>query len=253
MKAKYLIVAFIALALGFGVSAVAGFLLSKYVYQRADLPEVNEYAGIIEINVPVSEVRAKSTAGEVVVPIKGKVNIVLPQYVHCPDICHWETSILAYALERLIEEGLQDDIVVVTLGVNPYYETLEDAQRYLQARAGKLMERGVTWIWVQDDLEVMKKLWEQYRFAVLPYCVKADGSVVELPVDLTREEVERYRRECEFLGVTHTGGFAIIDRNGIYRYFITPTDKGWVEGQRGVAETIYIKVKALIEEAGAGS
>ncbi len=248
MRAKYLLVAVAALVLGFVVSAAVGFLLSDYVFRHADVPEANEYAGVVELNVPVAEIQARSTAGEVVVPIKGKVNIVLPQYVHCPDICHWETSILAYVLEKLIEEGLQDEVVIVTLGVNPYYETLEHAQNYLQARVGKMMEKGVTWIWVQDDLEVMKKLWKEYRFAVKPYCVKEDGNVVDLPVDLTKEEVEKYRRECEFLGITHTGGFAIIDKKGIYRYFIAPTSEGWVEGQQGVAEVIYSKVKALIEE-----
>lgn len=250
MRIRYLLFVVLALIAGFAASAVAGLLVSDYIFGRADLPEANEYVGIIELGFEVQEITAMSTGGEVTVPVKGKVNIVLPQYVHCPDICHWETSILSYVLERLVEEGLQDKVVIITLGVNPYYETLEDARNYLQARAGKFMEQGITWLWIQDDLETMKKLWAEYRFLVKPYCVKEGGEVLDLPVDLTPSDVERYLNECEFLGVNHTGGFAIIDANGVYRYFITPTDKGWVDGQRYVAEAIYNKVVQLIEEMG---
>jgi protein SCO1/2 len=248
LKARYILVVIAAFVLGLGVSILVGLWVSGLIFRQAEVPEANLYAGVFEFNFKVKPITAMSSAGEITVPIPGKVNVVLPQYVHCPDICHWETSILKYVLERLVAEGIQDEVVFVTLGVNPYYETVEDGERYLEEMVGDFLAKGVTWIWVQDDLETMKELWMEYRFLVKPYCVKEDGTVEDLPVDLTPEDVERLLEECRFLGINHTGGFVIVDREGTYRYFIAPTDEGWTRGQRQVAETIYRKLLEVIRE-----
>jgi len=256
MQVKYLaflgFVIIFALAASVGLGLFVGQKILGEAKEESAVPVGNTYVTIIEYDRPLPEFRVQSTFGEITVPVKGKVNIVLPQYVYCPDVCHWETSILLYALEMLKEKGYMDDIVIVTIGVNPFYETLDQGREYQLSKLGDYIEEGLEWYWVLEPYEIQKQLWDAFGIGVVPYCIIEEGGE-ETYVELTPEEFIQWIEEGKVdpvleCGVNHTAGFFLVDREGNLRYFVSPTQDGWVKGQKYVAEALVEYVVKLIEE-----
>lgn len=174
----------------------------------------NPYASIVGpdmLNIPVKAFNVNSTFGKIRVPVEGKINILTPQYVGCPDVCHWETAILVALFELVDREGLKDKVVFITLGVDPWSENLDIARGYQMVKAGKWLERGVYWAWVYDNLTVMEKLWEEYRVYV--------------------------ERDNKTGLVNHFAGFIVVSDDKI-KYLVVPTAEGWAKPAR-VAEILY--------------
>ena len=153
-------------------------------------------------------------------PVEGKVTVFIPQYVRCPDICHYETTIMKYLMLKLEEEGLLDEVVFVTVEVDPWRGTLQDAERYIRDNLEPL---GVdaNWLWLSgDDIDALRRLW------------------LQLGVSVQRDPVTGL--------VQHTAGFYVVSRSGTLMYFIGPTSEGWKAPDR-VADALYIVLKAVLE------
>ncbi|BAN90548.1 SCO family protein [Aeropyrum camini] len=242
-------VVLVAFAISVGVALIVASTVITKLVGNTSIASYNSYVAAIEYNKPLEPVEALSNEGEIRIPVEGVVNIVVPQYVNCPDVCHWESAIMLYLMGELVDRGLQDKVVFVTIGVNPYYETIADGERYMESVAGDYLEKGVRWIWVLDSVEKQEKLWDMFGIAVSLYCVKKDGSIVN---QLTYEDYLSLKNsgECRFIGVNHTAGFIIVDSQGVFRYFISPTDEGWQRGQKQVAEAILQYILNLVEESG---
>ncbi len=257
MQFRYLaflgVVVLLALAASVGIGLFVGQKIIGEAKKESAVPVGNTYVTIIQYNKPLPELTVQSTFGEVTVPVKGKVNIVTPQYVYCPDVCHWETSILYYAVSMLEEKGYLDDIVIVTIGVNPFYETLDDGKEYQLSKMGDYIERGLKWYWVLEPYEKQKQLWDAFGIGVVPYCIVESGNGEEEYVELKPEEFLQWIEEGKVdpvtqCGVNHTAGFFLVDKEGNLRYFVAPTQEGWVKGQKYVAEALAEYVVKLVEE-----
>ncbi|GBF09307.1 putative SCO1 protein [Aeropyrum pernix] len=237
----------VAFAISVGVALIVASTVVTKLISNTSIASYNNYVAVIEYGKPLEPVEARSSEGIIRVPMEGVVNVVVPQYVNCPDVCHWESAIMIYLMGELVERGLQDKVVFVTIGVNPYYETLEDGKRYMESVAGDYLDKGVRWIWVLDDVEKQEELWNMFGIAVSLYCVKSDGSIIN---ELTYDDYLKLEEsgECSFVGVNHTAGFIIVDGDGVFRYFMSPTEDGWKRGQRQVAETILQYILKLVEE-----
>lgn len=256
MQVKYLaflgVVLVLALAASVGIGLFVGQKIIGEAKKESAVPVGNTYVTIISYERPLPEFRVQSTFGEVTVPVKGKVNIVTPQYVYCPDVCHWETSILVYAVEMLEEQGYLDNIVIVTIGVNPFYETLEQAREYQTSKMGDYINDGLEWYWVLESYERQKELWDAFGIGVVPYCI-VEGEGDEDYIELSPEEFMQWIEEGRVdpvlqCGVNHTEGFFLVDGNGYLRYFVAPTQDGWVKGQKHVADALVEYVVKLLEE-----
>ncbi|MCE4604136.1 MAG: hypothetical protein F7B20_04125 [Aeropyrum sp.] len=244
----YIIIAVFLLALA--ASSILAVLVGGRILDRlvgnTDLESFDDYAAVIKYSEPIPKMTVTSSAGVVEIPIDGKINVVLPQYVNCPDVCHWESSIIVYLMKMLMDDGLIDEVAFVTIGTNPYYETLQDGVDYMNLVAGDLIDQGVFWIWVQEEnYQDQKPIWEAFKIAVQPYCIMEDGTILDT---VSEEEFLKLYEEqsCETYGVTHTAGFIVVDRDGYMRYFISPTDDGWKRGQDKVAEAIYNVITELL-------
>ncbi len=156
-------------------------------------------AYIITPNFSITSMNVTSTVGNITIPVPGKINVMAPQYVRCPDVCHWESYVLVYLMNRTISYGLSEDIVFVTISVDPWKETYEDATSYQKSRARDLLNKA-SWIWVLGDVDSMIKVWENFRVFVAR---SPDGLVV------------------------HSTDFYIFDKNGKILYIVRPTNEGW--------------------------
>ncbi|MET1128703.1 MAG: SCO family protein [Thermoproteota archaeon] len=219
------IVALLMVAAAVLVGVTAGLAIGHILFSKIDLgtERVNEYVQVAAYSRVLEPVEVQTTVGRMVVPVPGKVNVVVPQYVLCPNVCHWETNIMLYAFNEVLKRGLEDEVVFVTLSVDPWFETLEDARRYQLEKAGDYLEKGIRWVWVHDSEEVMRRLWSMYGIYVEPH--------------------------PEQQLVDHSAGFIIVDRSGAMRYYVSPTSEGWIRGQRVVAEEL---VKRIMEVVGGG-
>ncbi len=184
------------------------------------LEDYGKYVKVYYVGQHLFPLKINSTAGEVTVPIEGKVNVFVPQYVRCPDVCHYETNIMRYAMLKLQEDGLLDRVVFVTVEVDPWKGTVEEARQYIEESTEPL---GIepNWIWVgsEGDIETLKKLWIQLGITV--------------------------QRDPETGLIQHTAGFYIVSENGFYLYFVGPTPDGW-KAQDKVAEALYLVIKAVV-------
>ncbi len=221
IRIKYFILAIIVPAI---IGSLLALVVAPYIYEKKteQLPREyitpsNQYVVVTNYTEVVEPVLVNTTAGLLEVPIGGKVNVLMPQYVSCPSVCHWITSILIYTFNLVLEEGLEEDVVFITIGVNPWSETINDAREYMEAKAGDYMARGIKWIWIYDKPDVMEKLWSEYTIFV-------------------------ERREDGL--VDHSAFFVVIDKNGVVRYYVSPTEEGWIRGQDRVAEELF---KAIVE------
>ncbi|WP_062661900.1 SCO family protein [Aeropyrum camini] len=106
-----------------------------------------------------------STQGTVSVPIEGKVNIIVPQYVRCPDVCHYETLIMKSLMIKLSQENSIDNVVFVTVEVDPWRGTLEEAEAYIREATASL-GFNPPWIWVGGDREALETIYKQLGISV---------------------------------------------------------------------------------------
>ncbi len=261
MQVKYLVflgvVVIFALVASVGLGLLVGQKILGEAKKESSVPVGNTYVTIIQYNKPLSEFTVQSTFGEVTIPVKGKVNIVTPQYVNCPDVCHWETGIILYAVEVLKEKGYLDDIVIITVGTNPFYETLDQGREYQLSKMGDYIEQGLKWYWVLEPYEKQKQIWDAFGIGVVPYCIlenegggeEADDGYVELSPEEFLQWIEEGKVDPVLqCGVNHTAGFFLVDSQGNLRYFVAPTQDGWVKGQKYVAEALVEYVVKLLEE-----
>ena len=200
------------LPLAVAVLAVAIALSAVYVYEvmtpSSSVADIGRYGSILKYDPPraIRELTVNSTEGPIEFPVKGKINIVTPQYVGCPDICPLESMIMHYIMEDIADLGLQDRVVFITIDVDPWRDTPEEALDYMEAHAGNLIARGIKWIWIVDEPGRMRDLWES-----LSIYVKRDNATGL---------------------ITHTGGFFIISPDGKLLYFVSPSSQGWKEHSR---------------------
>ena len=190
------------------------------VITGSGLEDFEEYVKVYYVKQKIYPVTIDSTAGRVTVPIEGKVTVFVPQYVRCPDICHYETTIMKYLMLKLKDEGLLDEVVFVTVEVDPLRGTLQDAERYISEN---LYPLGIDaeWIWLSgEDIDALKRLWLQLGISV--------------------------QRDPETGLIQHTAGFYVVSRSGTLMYFIGPTSEGWKAPDK-VADALYIVVKAVVE------
>jgi hypothetical protein len=190
-----------------GALAIALFSLSATLYTYLRGPGIGVEGGILDpapayiVNRLLFPQSVNSTAGPIEIPVKGKINIFVPQYVRCPDICHLETIVMLYVMKTLADRGYIEDVVWVTVDVDPWNSTLEDARSYMEARAKRaglkaIVDRG-SWIWVLDSEDNLRKIWGQLN-------IRAERTKTGL--------------------VAHTTGFIIADENGYVRYHVNPRD-----------------------------
>ncbi|MCE4603775.1 MAG: SCO family protein [Aeropyrum sp.] len=192
-----LVASFMVIILGLSVNiytAMTGF------YPKADIGVESEYATVFKVDQRVFPIKVDSTEGEVAVPIQGKINIIVPQYVRCPDICHYETLMMKGLMAELAKRGELDRVVFVTVEVDPWRGTLEEARAYIEE---SLEGFGLDpqWIWVGGDVEKLNTLYKQF------------GLIVQ--------------RDKETGLIVHTAGFYIVDEYGRLMYYVRVEDKGW--------------------------
>lgn len=180
-----------------GGSSGAGYGKSLGVSQITY--EGSTLAYVITPNSSITTINVSSTIGNITIPIPGKINVMTPQYIRCPDICHWETYVLVYLMNRTISYGLSGNIVFVTIDVDPWRDSYGDVTSYQRSRAGDLLDK-VSWIWVLGDVDSMTRVWENFRIFVAR---SQDGLI------------------------THSAGFYIFDKDGKIIYMVQPTDEGW--------------------------
>lgn len=220
---KGLIITFLFLA-GL-IVASAAYVYIGILGEDDEVGSIREHGSILDYDPPmeVPTFQVQSTEGEITFPIPGKLNVVTPQYLSCPDICPLETIMMTYAMAKLVEDGNQDKVVFVTIDVDPWRDTPEAARNYIEAYAGDLLDQGVTWIWIVDEVPVMKQLWDTFSLYV--------------------------QKDNETGLVTHTGGFLIISPDGKLIYFVSPSSKGWEEPDK-FAVILYETINRALEETG---
>ncbi len=196
VPAKAIIAALVVgLALSIGVAFTVGQLLVKPRIEQSMPYENINGIGVSIWNKPLQRFKVNSTAGAIEIPIEGKVNVITPQYVRCPDICHLESQMMVYAMEKAVEDGFTDDIVFITIDVDPWTGTYPMAIDYQKRVAGDLLDE-VTWIWVLDSVEKMQEIYNAYDIFV------------------------EFDNETKL--VNHFGGFLITDREGNLVYIVHP-------------------------------
>lgn len=225
------------LVLGSVVFTLALALMVAFLVGSIVVPQIagdrgssqNPYASVVGpelIGRPVTRFTVNSTKGVIEVPVPGRVNVITPQYVGCPDVCHWETAILLALFQLVYENGLTDKVAFITIGVDPWSENLDIARGYQLARAKQWLEKNIYWAWVYDNLTVMNRLWGEYEIYV-----------------------ERDNRTGL---VTHFAGFIVVVKDRI-SYLVVPTAEGWSKPGK-VAEILYnIIVRETEKLEGGGS
>ncbi len=186
---------------------------------------ISDYGSVLSYNPPlaVGSFVVNSTEGPIEFPVKGKLNVVTPQYLGCPDICPLESLMMVYTMAKLVEDGLQDRVVFITIDTDPWRDTPEAARTYIESYAGELLQKGVKWVWLVDSPEAMQRLWDNMTIYV--------------------------EKNFETGLVTHTGGFYIISPDGRLLYFLSPSQLGWQEPEK-FAPLLYDVIMRALEETG---
>ncbi|MCE4599372.1 MAG: SCO family protein [Desulfurococcales archaeon] len=185
----------VGLAISIGVAFTVGQLIVKPKVEQSMPYENINGIGVSIWNKPLQSFTVNSTAGMIEIPVKGKVNVITPQYVRCPDICHLESQMMIYAMEQAVKEGVSNDIVFITLDVDPWTGTYSMALDYQSRVAGDMLD-DVEWIWVLDSVDKMQEIYKAYDIYV------------------------EFDNKTKL--VNHFGGFLITDRNGKLVYIIHP-------------------------------
>ncbi len=192
------LVATFAIILGISLSLNLYLYFEGY-YKKA--PEniaslLDESSDVYQVNKSMFPMEVYTTEGNIVIPVEGKINVFVPQYVNCPDICHIETTIMLYAMNKSIEKGFNDKIVWVTVEVDPWNSNETAVREYMSGTAGDMLDE-VTWIWVLEKGDKLEKLWGQLG--------------IRAQLDNTTGLVG------------HTAGFYIVDGDGnMILYYIKP-------------------------------
>ncbi len=216
-KTKTLILAAMAgliVSLGVGYALGTGIIGPKIEESRP--AEVYGTVSVTRWNKPAPVFTAMSTEGEFTFPVKGKVNVITPQYVRCPDICQFESQMMVYVMEKLVAEGRATDVVFITIGVDPWDEDLNMARIYQEKVAGDLLDK-VEWVWVLDSVGKMQEIYDAYDI----YVEKTDTGLVN-----------------------HFGGFFIVDRQGTIKYIVHPD---W-DRIYDSAKVLHEKILEVLEE-----
>jgi cytochrome oxidase Cu insertion factor (SCO1/SenC/PrrC family) len=166
------------------------------------------------------QILAQSDQGKIVIPVKGKINIMTFQYLRCPDICHWESFVISYIVNKSIADGINDRIVIITIGVDPWRDTFEDVREYKEKWIGEYRDK-VEWYWILDTPENMAKVWNTFKI------------------------VSVYNKDTGL--VTHTAGFWIFDEEGRIQYQVVPTPNGWKD-LGSLAKNLYNLIKVMAEK-----
>ncbi len=213
--------------LGFSISLNLYLYFEGY-YKKAQ-PEIQDLMGdssdVFQVNKSMFPMELETTGGHLRIPVEGVINVFVPQYINCPDICHIETMIMMYVMNKSVEEGWADRVAWITVEVDPWSTSEEGVREYMEGVAGPLLEKGVTWIWVLDRGERLEKLWGQLGI--------------------------KSQKDPETGLVGHTAGFYIVDGDGFIRYYIKPkttaVGNAW-ENPRDVAEGLYKVLRHLALE-----
>ncbi|MEM2223217.1 MAG: SCO family protein [Acidilobaceae archaeon] len=149
------------------------------------------------INRLMYPIRVNSTIGLIEIPLEGKINVFVPQYVNCPDICHIETAIMVTVMRELEVKGLLDKVVWITIDVNPWSSNFTIVKKYMRESLGRDLA-DKSWIWVLDDTKIIDILWKQ--------------------LDIRAE------RDNKTGLIGHKAGFIVADQRGYIRYYVIPRD-----------------------------
>lgn len=167
------------------------YLISFLMQQPSE--DLSEIASVLRLDKKIKTIEACSTDGTIEIPIKGKINVMTFQYTRCPDICHLESGVLVRLMNRVIARGLEDKIVFVTIGVDPWNDTIDSVRSYMRNVAGEDLNR-VRWVWVLDNVENMKRIWWELKIVAI--------------------------KDNKTGLVTHTAGFYIFDESGKWVYVV---------------------------------
>lgn len=192
---------YVGIILVLAIAVTASSLATGFPFQlRLGGETKADLAYMLTPNYSIVSMSVNSTAGNITIPIPGKINVMTFQYLRCPNYCHWESYVLVYLMNKTVSSGLSGDIVFVTIDVDPWRDTFDDIKSYQRSRAGALLNNA-SWVWVLDDINKMTDVWSNFRIFVA--------------------------RNPDDLSVIHSTGFYIFDRNGKILYYIQPTPYGW--------------------------
>ncbi len=213
-----------------GITLVIAFIFIAATYYTAtnlilggssvaDNAEFRRYASLIRLDTPLDQLVVKTTAGTMEIPVRGKVNILVPQYINCPDICHLESLMMTLVMGKVLEAGYADSVIFITIEVDADHTNETVVADYMERVAGDMLGR-VEWVWILGSKEELKRVWEEYSVAVE---VEGNGTVA------------------------HTAGFYIVSPGGKLVYFVSPTSRGWDEPLK-FAEHLWTVVREVIGE-----
>jgi len=201
------------------ILGISLFLIKEYLGKDKqtglNTMEFNKYGSYFQINKTLTPFTLESTKGMITIPVKGKINIITPQYINCPDICPLETKMMLYIMNKTLEERINDKIVFITIDVDPWRDNVNNTRAYMEYTARDYLDK-INWIWVIDDIEKMQNVWKELKIYV------EKNTTTGL--------------------VTHTGGFYIIGPEGKVLYFVAPNTEGWsnpLEFARGLWTIVY--------------
>ncbi len=87
---------------------------------------------------------------------KGKVIAITFIYTHCPDICPAISAGFSQLMDLLKEKGLEDDVVLVMISVDPERDTPERLREWMDLY-------GLEGVYLlTGDYEDVSKVWEAY-------------------------------------------------------------------------------------------
>jgi len=212
----------------------ASFLINIYLYYsgyypRAKGPAIEKLSTtstVYEVKKPMFPLIVNTTGGVIKVPVDGKIYVFVPQYVNCPDICHIETLIMLYVMEKTVESGISDRIVWVTVEVDPWHSKPDIVLRYMHDRAGDIYDK-VNWVWVLEKGDKLEKLWRQ------------------LGINVEMDE------RTGLIG--HTAGFYIVNGEGTLLYYVKPKstvlENAW-KNPKDIGDGLWELLKYLAESGG---
>ncbi len=214
LKTLFLALLIIGIILGASLFFIKEYL-GKDKRTGLNIMEFNKYGSYFQMNTTLTPHTLQSTQGTITIPVKGKINIITPQYINCPDICPLETKMLLYIMNKTIEEKISDKIIFITIDVDPWRDNVNNTKAYMEYTAKKYLEK-ISWIWIVDDVEKMQVLWKELKIYV--------------------------EKNMTTGLVAHTGGFYIIGPEGKILYFVAPNTEGWsnpLEFARGLWTIVY--------------
>lgn len=206
---KLLIPALLVLLLSVSMNL---YTVKEGYYKQAEGEVFDRYSNVVQVlqpDKPLFPLTVQTIDGPLTIPVDGKLNIFVPQYVNCPDICHYETMIMLYVMNRTIAEGLADDIVWITIEVDPEGSNPDAARAYMRGMARDMLSQ-VDWRWILDTPEKMQRVYLLFEMMV--------------------------QKDQETGLVGHTAGFFIVTPQGWLLYYVKP--RTW-EDPVGVGNALF--------------